>query len=192
MKKTLYMMRHGETLFNLRHKIQGACDSPLTENGIAQAKKVAPFVRSLNIDHAYSSSAERASDTLEHATEHRMPYTRLKALKEMNFGTFEGESEDLNPKRGPGFDNFFVPYGGESRHNVRERMVKALTDIMEKDDHQNVFVVSHAGATMTFTSHWHDVDEVLPKRLPNGTILRWSYENKQFTLEEAIYQDQHD
>ena len=71
-------------------------------------------------------------------------------------------------------------------------MVKALTEIMEKDDHQNVFVVSHAGATMTFTSHWHDVDEVLPKRLPNGTILRWSYENKQFTLEEAIYQDQHD
>ena len=31
--KTLYLMRHGQTLFNLQHKIQGWCDSPLTENG---------------------------------------------------------------------------------------------------------------------------------------------------------------
>ena len=38
MKKTLYLMRHGQTLFNLQHKIQGWCDSPLTELGIKQAK----------------------------------------------------------------------------------------------------------------------------------------------------------
>jgi len=37
MKKTLYLMRHGQTLFNVRRKIQGACDSPLTELGIQQA-----------------------------------------------------------------------------------------------------------------------------------------------------------
>lgn len=33
MKKILYLMRHGETLFNVQRKIQGWCDSPLTENG---------------------------------------------------------------------------------------------------------------------------------------------------------------
>lgn len=38
MKKTLYLMRHGQTLFNLQHKIQGWCDSPLTELGIKQAE----------------------------------------------------------------------------------------------------------------------------------------------------------
>ena len=37
MKKTLYLMRHGQTLFNVEHKIQGWCDSPLTEQGIKQA-----------------------------------------------------------------------------------------------------------------------------------------------------------
>ena len=37
-EKTLYLMRHGQTLFNLQHKIQGWCDSPLTELGIKQAK----------------------------------------------------------------------------------------------------------------------------------------------------------
>ncbi len=38
MKKTLYLMRHGQTLFNARKKIQGWCDAPLTELGIKQAK----------------------------------------------------------------------------------------------------------------------------------------------------------
>ena len=33
-----YLMRHGQTLFNLRKKIQGSCDSPLTDEGIRQAK----------------------------------------------------------------------------------------------------------------------------------------------------------
>lgn len=31
--KTIYLMRHGETLFNLLGKVQGSCDSPLTKNG---------------------------------------------------------------------------------------------------------------------------------------------------------------
>ena len=36
--KTLYLMRHGQTLFNAQHKIQGWCDAPLTEIGIKQAE----------------------------------------------------------------------------------------------------------------------------------------------------------
>ena len=38
MVKTFYVMRHGQTRFNLQGRIQGACDSPLTELGIEQAK----------------------------------------------------------------------------------------------------------------------------------------------------------
>lgn len=37
--KTIYLMRHGETLFNTMDVNQGQCDSPLTENGIRQAQK---------------------------------------------------------------------------------------------------------------------------------------------------------
>ena len=39
MKKIFYIMRHGQTLFNVRKKIQGFCDSPLTDLDIEQAKK---------------------------------------------------------------------------------------------------------------------------------------------------------
>jgi len=111
MKKTLYLMRHWQTLFNVRRKVQGWCDSPLTELGIKQAEIAAEYLKKHNItfDHAYSLTAERACDTLEIVTD--MPYTRLKGLKEWNFGTFEGESDDLNPSLPYG--NFFDNYGGE-------------------------------------------------------------------------------
>ena len=83
MKKTLYLMRHGQTLFNLRKKIQGACDSPLTDEGKRQAKIAGLYFKENNIifDHAYSSTQERASDTLEIVTDYKMPYERLKGIK---------------------------------------------------------------------------------------------------------------
>ena len=65
MEKILYLMRHGETEFNVRKKIQGWCDSPLTEIGIQQAKIAGTFFSNnqIEIDHAYSSTSERASET---------------------------------------------------------------------------------------------------------------------------------
>ena len=92
-------MRHGETLFNVRRKIQGWCDSPLTPNGIEQAKKAKERLKAIKFDHYYCSTSERCSDTLEIVTDNQVSYVRLKQLKERNFGLFEGESEDLNPKK---------------------------------------------------------------------------------------------
>lgn len=67
MEKILYLMRHGQTLFNVRRKIQGVCDAPLTELGIQQAKRAAGYFadQRIEFDHAYSSTSERACDTLE-------------------------------------------------------------------------------------------------------------------------------
>lgn len=41
--RTIYLVRHGQTLFNVHHKIQGTCDSPLTELGKAQAEAVRQY-----------------------------------------------------------------------------------------------------------------------------------------------------
>jgi len=48
MKKYFYLMRHGETLFNVRKKIQGACDSPLTFLGIEQAKIASKYFNNIS------------------------------------------------------------------------------------------------------------------------------------------------
>ena len=183
-------MRHGQTLFNVRRKIQGACDSPLTEQGIEQAKWVREYLKGVVFDHAYSSTAERACDTLELVTGGNIPYTRLKGLKEMNFGTFEGESEDLNPKTTEGYATFFVPYGGESQEAVKQRMKETCLEIMEQEDHQVVLAVSHAGACYHFMRNW--VTEEERRRVfeeggfPNCTICKYEYSDQVFKLVEVI------
>ena len=145
-------MRHGQTLFNVRHKIQGFCDSPLTELGINQAKVAKRYFdnNEIKFDKAYSSTSERASDTLEIITD--MDYKRVKGLKEWNFGSFEGESEDLNPKLPYG--DFFVTYGGEAELDFQKRVSDTILEIMQKENHDTVLMVSHGASCRTFMRYW--------------------------------------
>ena len=70
--KTIYLMRHGETLFNTMELNQGQCDSPLTQTGIAQAKNAKKWfeTQEIHFDAVYSSTAEIVTGG--------MPYTRRK------------------------------------------------------------------------------------------------------------------
>jgi broad specificity phosphatase PhoE len=185
MKKHFYLMRHGETLFNVRKKIQGWCDSPLTENGIKQAQTTADFFDTLNLTHLYSSTSERCCDTLEIATRNRMPYTRLKGLREMHFGRFEGESEELHPSM-EAREAHYLQFGGESRSQVRERLVETCIHIMEQPDHDCVLAVSHAGACKQFLSQWQDPTEERAKGFPNCCIFHYHYEDRRFELVEVL------
>ncbi|MFY9902151.1 MAG: histidine phosphatase family protein [Trichococcus sp.] len=184
--KRLYLVRHGETLFNIQGKIQGWSDSPLTQRGIKQAQAVRDYFESegISFDHAYSSTSERASDTLELIT--GMPYARLKGLKEVNYGFFEGEREMLKPKEPQEIVSFFVPFGGENTNDVAERVAKTLTEVMEQEDHTNVLAVSHSGACYNFLKLWQDPAEELAKGFPNGSIFVYGYKEKVFQLEEVV------
>jgi broad specificity phosphatase PhoE len=184
MKKTLYLMRHGQTVFNVRRKVQGWCDSPLTELGIKQAETAANYFKEHNIvfDRAYSSTSERACDTLEIVTD--IPYTRLKGLKEWNFGTFEGESEDLNPPLPYG--DFFVTFGGEGQLEFQKRIADTCQKIMEEDN-EVVLAVSHGAACRNFMRVWEHTSSITQQeRIGNCCILKFEYENKEFKLIEII------
>lgn len=187
MKKDLYLMRHGQTLFNVRRKIQGWCDSPLTELGKQQALSAKICLENVSFDHFYSSTSERCCDTIELIIGDQY-YKRVKGLKERNFGTFEGESEDLNPH----FDDFdynalFPHYGGETTEEVQKRLKTTLIDIMEKEDHQTVLAVSHAGACMCFLATLMDPKILFEQGgFPNCGILHFVYENHDFKFVEIM------
>lgn len=190
MKKIVYLMRHGQTLFNLQHKIQGWCDSPLTETGIRQAEIASRYFdeRGIVFDHAYSSTSERASDTLEIVTHGKMPYTRLKGLKEWNFGAFEGKDECLNPKLPYG--DFFKAYGGDTEEELRRRMTDTVKEIMEQGDHKSVLIVSHGAAVAQFYRAWEEYSDVRrTSRLYNCCILKYEYEDGVFRLAEIVNHD---
>lgn len=190
MKKTLYLMRHGETLFNTLSKLQGWSDSPLTEKGIRQAEIAGRYFTQNHItfDHAYSSSSERACDTLEAATGGKLPYTRVKGLKEICFGKMEGQDICLKPPQPYG--SFFKQFGGESCEELQRRITDTLTELMEREDHHTVLAVSHGAACLWFAWRWAEYSSVHCDRvLPNCTIFRYEYEDGIFRLEEIICHD---
>lgn len=90
----------------------------MTEVGIEQAKKAGQYLAKQEpiLDHLFSSTSERASDTLENVIGRR-GYERLKGLKGQDFGSFDGQPEYLLPKPlpdGQEFGDYFLQFrGGE-------------------------------------------------------------------------------
>ncbi|QEU47716.1 histidine phosphatase family protein [Schleiferilactobacillus harbinensis] len=188
MTQTLYLMRHGQTLFNAQHRIQGWCDSPLTEKGIAQAKIAADYFpdNGITLDAAYCSTAERASDTLELVTQ--LPYTRVKGLREWNFGAFEAQPEYLNPPLP--YNDFFVRYGGESQDQVQDRLSKTITTIMAHDPSQHVLMVSHGGAIANFYRAWQQYEAIpFTGHFGNCCILTFTFDGQHFVLQAVFNPD---
>ncbi|WYJ77508.1 hypothetical protein DOK78_002146 [Enterococcus sp. DIV2402] len=186
--KILYLMRHGQTLFNQLHKIQGWCDAPLTELGIKQAQIAGHYFKEnqIELQSAYCSTSERASDTLEQITD--LPYIRLKGLKEWNFGRFEGEPEFLNPALPYG--DFFVPFGGEAEMAFRERVAQSIFEFMSNETHETILAVSHGAACRQFMRYWAHTSEVDQKNpLGNCCVLKFEFDENEFRLIEIINHD---
>lgn len=188
MTKTFYLMRHGETRFNALKRIQGVCDSPLTDLGIEQAKQAQAFFEHQGLTFAavYASTQERAVDTAE-LVSGRTDIQRLKGLKEMDFGTFEGQTETLNPplKPGIGYGDYFVQHGGEDSMAVRHRMVETIRHLLAQHQEGDcILAVSHGASIAQF---YRAVVANPPQvRLRNCAILKFVVDDEQFVL-ESIY-----
>lgn len=187
MEQTLYLMRHGQTLFDSLGKLEGWSDSPLTEKGKRQAKAAAKYFEQVDLSAAYCSASERCCDTLRATTD--LPYMRLKGLKEQNFGLLEGEHDyfhHLFP-----YGERFVKYGGESDQAVKQRIVETCTHLMHRSSSQNVLAVSHESACHQFLAHWDAKKAHQIKRIPNGCIFKYGFEKKNdtFKLLEKIELD---
>ena len=188
--KKLFLMRHGQTLFNLQGKIQGHCDSPLTDLGIKQARKVKDYFidEKIRFDAAYSSTQERAVDTAEIVCDYLKIQT-IKGVKEWNFGQFEGESERLNPKIKPGetsYGDFFVDYGGESADDVQERMNSTLLRVMDASEGNTILCVSHGGAMYRFIQKWLSQEQIVTLPFTNCCVLMFEYADEKFSFVKAI------
>lgn len=189
MTKTLYLMRHGQTLFNQMHKIQGACDSPLTDLGINQAKLARAYFndRQIKLTAAFCSTSERASDTLEIVTNNSLPYTRLKGLKEWNFGRFEGQDEALNPPLP--YEDFFKTFGGEGQSEVGLRMEATILDLMATAAGENVLVVSHGAACACFYRQITGQSQLPVRGIKNCSIFKYEYKNGKLTYQDLWQPD---
>lgn len=99
----LLLVRHGETQWNREQRFQGKIDVPLNENGLAQAEKVAQFLKDVSLDFAITSPLLRPKQTAQSILTHH-PQVELQedeGLLEIGHGQWEGKLEsEINAEYG--------------------------------------------------------------------------------------------
>ena len=90
----LYLVRHGQTDWNLEGKAQGHSDIPLNETGVHQAEELRDKLKGLDFDVCYSSPLKRAAQTAEIVADGCTKIVFDDDLKERNFGDYEGKTPD--------------------------------------------------------------------------------------------------
>lgn len=179
--KKLYLLRHGQTEFNVKKLVQGRCDSPLTDLGRQQAGAAAAWLKAHDVipDKVVSSPLGRAMDTASLvATELLGPDAAVEPCEgiiERCYGAFEEGPHDALPTDvwDPGED--LIPFGGEGSHALQERMVATLTNLMRAKG-KTLLAVSHGSASRQFIKAAVPESFELPDKLPNCAIMIFDFE----------------
>ena len=205
-KVTFYYVRHGQTLFNLQGRMQGWCDSPLTEKGIAEAVKARDDLKEIRLDRIYSSTSERCVDTVNIINEGRnIPVYYLKGLKEIYFGRQEGiliadHYEDIDNRRMNTRD--WSDQGGENLEMFSRRIRETLEQIYDEcEDGMNVLIVSHGAIFLQmveflFKLNRKEFIELVitddPERhpIPNGFAAIFHREGDEYEMDCFIGRDE--
>lgn len=180
--KRLYLLRHGQTEFNVKKLVQGRCDSPLTDLGRQQARVAAAWLKGHDVvpDKVVSSPLGRAIDTAQLvATELLGPDAAVEpcvGIIERCYGSFEEGPHDALPTDvwDPGED--LVPFGGEGSRALQERMVGTLTNLIGAEGVETLLAVSHGSASRQFIKAAAPEGFELPAKLPNCAIMIFNFD----------------
>ncbi|MCC3372568.1 histidine phosphatase family protein [Cohnella sp. REN36] len=162
-RTTLYLTRHGQTVWNVEGKLQGHQDSPLTELGRLQARWLADAMADTPLDAIYSSPSGRAMSTAEIVRGARdLPVVPVEALREINLGPWEGLAGEAIAARHPeAYDAFWktphlyrAEHGGESYFDLRNRVVPALGRLLADHAGGAILLVTHAATLKTIMAHF--------------------------------------
>lgn len=181
---SFYIVRHGQTEWNVKRLLQGHTDIPLTEKGKKEARQLAKKFRRINFDAVFSSDLLRAKQTAEIiALERKIAVRTTQALRERSFGRFEGINWREDKKyqklikdflRLPKEEKFKKSPHPEIETDERliSRFITFIREIAVAYPGGNVLVVTHGGVMRAFLLHLGFGDE---ESLPAGSIKNLAY-----------------
>ena len=147
----IYMIRHGETPFNLERRYQGMyVETMLTERGREQARAASRLLEGISLDYVYVSPSVRTMETARLLLPQREHFIPLEELRETDVGRYAERLRDDCIKEDPAlFEQVestkdFSLVGGESFEMLKSRAKRALDLILEQGG-DCVLVVSHGG-----------------------------------------------
>lgn len=154
----LYVVRHGETQFNVEKRYAGQTDVPLNERGIEQAKELAKKLAEEPFDVIVTSSLQRAQATAEQICVYHkeVPLVVMEEFREVCVGVYEGltrvEVQERYPElwaRNCTRQSDDAPTGGETIRQCDTRVAKGVAMLKEKYPDKKVLLVCHGFVSRT-------------------------------------------
>lgn len=202
-KLKLYIVRHGQTEWNVLEKFQGQLNSPLTPEGIEKVKETANELKNIKFKAGYTSQMGRTIATAEMILENnkyeqektsdqKLKLQKLPELNEIHFGEWQGltfkETFVKYPKEA---HNYFYDVKNYNAKNIKgeelkdglERFLKGLEKIREEQKSGNILIVTHGTVLELFFNHIQnreadDLDE--RKLIGNGQYKIFTFENEKY------------
>jgi broad specificity phosphatase PhoE len=162
MTTTVYLIRHGETDWNLNGRWQGHADVPLNPLGYRQARMVAQRLAAegLQFDALYSSDLARAYQTAwEIGAAVKVAVQLLPNLREIDLGTWSGMTYDEIRATHPTEialleQNQDIPRGGaETLSALRKRVVEAVDALAHHHRGATLGLITHGGCIRMLLAH---------------------------------------
>ena len=179
--KSVYFVRHGQTVWNVENKICGSTDSELTELGKQQAAQTGKKLLEMGvkIDEILYSPLSRARDTALIISEIiGIPAKEEPRLIEQNFGKYEGtarDGEEFKKSKAHFADRY---EGGESMLQLSQRIYNLLDDVKIRSDEKTYLLVAHNGIARMVNSYFNDMtnEEYASFGIKNAQVVKYDFE----------------
>ena len=202
----LYIVRHGQTEWNVLEKFQGQLNSPLTEEGIEKVGKTGKELKNVEFKAVYTSKLRRTIRTAEiileknsfekkKNIERKLKLEKLSELNEIYFGEWQGmDFKEIFLKYPKEAHNYFYDVKNYCAENVKgeelkdglERFLSGLKKIVNDNEKGNILIVTHGTVLELFFNYIEnkeadDLDE--RKLIGNGEYRVFSFKNGKYMME---------
>ena len=145
----IYVVRHGQTDWNLEGRCQGWADTELNQTGLKQAEELSVKLSSVKFDVCFSSPQKRALKTAQIIYQGKIIVDQR--IRERGKGELEGRTDVKEMVKQLGID-YYNPnedrFGIERLSDFQNRVRSFWNEILEKYVGKNVLVVTHGGIVM--------------------------------------------
>lgn len=189
----MFLVRHGQSQWNLENRFTGWVDVDITEVGKEEARKAGKFLKNEQIDIAFTSALIRAQHTLdiilEVIGETAIPVVKDKALNERSYGDLSGLNKAETAKKF-GEEQVHIwrrsydvaPPGGESLKDTRDRVIPYYEQYIRPElaADKNVLVVAHGNSLRALIMYLENLtpDEILKREIATGQPITYRFDEQ--------------
>lgn len=164
----IYVLRHGQTDYNIEGKFQGQIDVKMNKNGETQTNKAASELNKIHFDVVFSSPLTRTINTAKKIENKNIIID--KRIIERSFGKLEGQQGI------PNYEDNIEKYNIEPVDKLILRVNSFLEEILETyKTKENILIVTHEGIAQVINLFFNPKMKLKEFRLGTGEYTKYEF-----------------